>query len=108
MSRTTHLRSPEEECPIGHPVPAPLQTCPLVAGLHSGDHDAVATDTDTGRLVGVLVQRDAIVVGVVCRQLAGVDAVVAQVRAAVALRASATSVSVIAHHDPDTDAVSHR
>lgn len=71
-----------------------VQACPLVAGLHSGSRDAICTATPDGRLVGLFLHREIIVVGVIGRSPATITEIAAQVRAAVGVLAPALYVTV--------------
>lgn len=84
-----------------------VQSCPLIAGLHSGELDRIVTLTEAGRLVGVRLDGDVVEVGVVGRAGADPDRVVDQVRAAVTecVAVARVDVRIAADHDSDTDTV---
>ena len=78
---------------------------PLVAGLHSGDLDRIATLTSAGRLVAVRIDGDSVIVGVIGREQADPDRVVNQVRTAVTVCAPIAyiTVSILGSLNPDND-----
>ncbi|MEJ2889528.1 hypothetical protein [Actinomycetospora aeridis] len=81
-------------------VAAAVAACPLVAGLHAGDHGTAATLLPGRRVVGVQVTSPAgdpvrITVTVLARYSAPLDRLVEQVRSAVGVRAPGHPVDVV-------------
>jgi hypothetical protein len=82
-------------------VAAELRASPLVAGLHPGRNAEIVTQTATGPVVGVRVDRSTLVVGVVSHPGTNSVHTVDGVRAAITSCPPGLSISVSVEARPD-------